>query len=161
MLVEVKETFDFCLFSDVVVVKLNMQVNITTRTQIESCYNKCSFENVKALLLFELFTAVVVLVKIASRLRRFIFLFFFSFNPFTPRNAKYKNSKDTQISFRRILKNKWCHSKVMPERFHLNSHTIGFHQQTQKLELHYIRVNYVSIIDYGSEQVKFYKVMIQ
>ena len=26
--------------------------------------------------------------------------------------------------------------KVLPKGFHLNGHTIGFHPQTQKLELH-------------------------
>ena len=44
----------------------------------------------------------------------------------------------SQISFRKILKNKWYHAKVLLKRFHLNGHTIGFRQQTQKLELHYM-----------------------
>ena len=41
-------------------------------------------------------------------------------------------------SFCKILKTKWYHAKVLLKRFHLNGHTIGFHQQTQKLELHYM-----------------------
>ena len=28
--------------------------------------------------------------------------------------------------------------KVLPKKFHLNGHTIGFHPQTQKLELHHM-----------------------
>ena len=28
--------------------------------------------------------------------------------------------------------------KVLLKRFHLNGYTIGFHPQTQKLELHYM-----------------------
>ena len=35
-----------------------------------------------------------------------------------------------------MLKKKWHQVKVLLKRFHLNGHTIGFHQQTQKLELH-------------------------
>ena len=37
-----------------------------------------------------------------------------------------------------MLKNGWYHAKVLAKRFHLNGHTIGFHQRTQKLELHYM-----------------------
>ena len=33
---------------------------------------------------------------------------------------------------------KWYHAKVLLKRFHLNGHIIGFHPQTQKLELHYM-----------------------
>ena len=36
------------------------------------------------------------------------------------------------------MKNKWDHAKVLPKSFHLNGHIIGFHQQTKKLELHYM-----------------------
>ena len=36
------------------------------------------------------------------------------------------------------MKNKWFHAKVLLKRFDLNGHTIGFHPQTQKLELHYM-----------------------
>ena len=36
------------------------------------------------------------------------------------------------------MKNKWHHAQVLLKRFHLNGHTIGFHPQTQKLELHYM-----------------------
>ena len=43
-----------------------------------------------------------------------------------------------QILFYKILKNKWYHAKVLLKRFHLNGHIIGFHPQTQKLELHYM-----------------------
>ena len=41
-----------------------------------------------------------------------------------------------------MIKNKWFHAKVLPKRFHLNSHTTGFHPQTQKLD--------VVIIDHDS-----------
>ena len=34
------------------------------------------------------------------------------------------------------MKNKKYHVKVLQKRFHLNGNTIGFHSQTQKLELH-------------------------
>ena len=37
-----------------------------------------------------------------------------------------------------MIKNKWWHAKVLTKRFDLNSDTIGFDQQTQKLELHYM-----------------------
>ena len=50
-------------------------------------------------------------------------------NPLTHKSAK-------------ILKNKWYHAKVLPMRFHLNVHTIGFCLQTQKLELHYMSSYY-------------------
>ena len=36
------------------------------------------------------------------------------------------------------MKSKWYHAEVLLERFHLNGHTIGCSQQTQKLELHYM-----------------------
>ena len=42
------------------------------------------------------------------------------------------------IAFYKTLKNKWYYTKVLPKRFHLNGHTVGFCPQTQKLELHYI-----------------------
>ena len=29
---------------------------------------------------------------------------------------------------------------TIPKRFHLNGHNIGFHPQTQKLELHFISI---------------------
>ena len=41
-------------------------------------------------------------------------------------------------NFSEISKNKWYHAKVLLKRFHLNGHTMGFHPQTQKLELHYM-----------------------
>ena len=58
-------------------------------------------------------------------------------NPLIPKSAKHQNSKKSQISFCKILKNKWYRAKVLLKRFHLNGHTIGFRQQTQKLE-HYV-----------------------
>ena len=42
-----------------------------------------------------------------------------------------------QISFCKILKNNWYHTKVLLKRFHLNGHITGFGRQTQKLELLY------------------------
>ena len=50
----------------------------------------------------------------------------------TPKSPKNPNLKKSQILFCKILKNKWYHAKVLPKRFHLNSHTIGFSPQTQK-----------------------------
>ena len=49
-----------------------------------------------------------------------------------------RNHSWSQISFCKIFINKWNHVTVLPKRFHLNGHTIGFHPQTQKLELHYM-----------------------
>ena len=49
--------------------------------------------------------------------------------------SKFK--KNSKFRFNKTLKNKWHHAKVLPKRFHFNGHTIGFHPQTQKLELHY------------------------
>ena len=46
------------------------------------------------------------------------------------------------------------HAHVLPKRFHLNGHTIGFRPKTQNLELH------VSIIDAGSEGLRPKKVKI-
>ena len=46
--------------------------------------------------------------------------------------------KNPENSFGKILNNELYHVKVLPKRFHLNGHTIGFRQQTQKLELHYM-----------------------
>ena len=47
------------------------------------------------------------------------------FNPLTPNSAKSQNKKK-QISFCKILKNTYYHTKVLLKRFHLNGHTIGF-----------------------------------
>ena len=58
-----------------------------------------------------------------------------------------------QILFCKLLENKCYHAKVPPKRFHLNGHTVGFCQQTQKLELHYIVP--VSIVDSGGERVSY------
>ena len=54
-----------------------------------------------------------------------------------PRKPNIKNQENS-ISVCEILKNKWYHAKVLPKRFYLNGHTIGFRSQTQKLELHYM-----------------------
>ena len=43
--------------------------------------------------------------------------------------------KNFHIFFCTILKEKWFHVNELLKRFHLNDHTIGFHPQTQKLEL--------------------------
>ena len=37
------------------------------------------------------------------------------------------------MSFRKIVKNKQHHMKVLLNSFHLNGHTLGFHPQTQKV----------------------------
>ena len=66
----------------------------------------------------------------------------FLFNPFTLSSGK-NSKKNPKFHFFQILDkpNKY-YGKVLPKRFHLNGHTIGFRPQTQKLELH------VFIIDY-------------
>ena len=58
---------------------------------------------------------------------------------------KIKIHEKSQISFCKILKNKWYQAKILPKRFHLNGHTIGFCQQTQKL------------VDSGNEMVDMCK----
>ena len=50
----------------------------------------------------------------------------------------HATQEKSQISFCKILKNKWYHAKVLLKRFQLNGHTIGFRQQTQKLELNFM-----------------------
>ena len=42
-----------------------------------------------------------------------------------------------QISFSKILTNKYHHVKVQAESFHLNGHIMGFRLQTQKLDSRY------------------------
>ena len=59
-------------------------------------------------------------------------------NPLLPRVPNIKIKKKFQISFCKILKNDWYHTKVLSKRFHLNGHTIGFRPQTQKFEIHYM-----------------------
>ena len=54
-----------------------------------------------------------------------------------PNVAKSKFRPKFQISFSKILRNKWHHVKVQAESFHLNGHMIGFRPQTQKLESPY------------------------
>ena len=51
---------------------------------------------------------------------------------------KETNKKTSQKKnfFFNILKNKYCYAKGLPKRTHLNGNTVGFHLQTQKLELH-------------------------
>ena len=46
--------------------------------------------------------------------------------------------KKSQISFCRILKTNIIMLNILLKRFHLNGHTKGVRQQTQKLELHYM-----------------------
>ena len=59
-----------------------------------------------------------------------------SFNPFShPKVAKVKIQKNFEISFCTILRDKWCHVRVLLKRFHSNGHTIRFLPQSQKLEL--------------------------
>ena len=55
------------------------------------------------------------------------------------------------MSFCKILENKWYHAKVLLKRFHLNGHTIGFHPQTQKLELHYMSLQLTLGVKYSKE----------
>ena len=80
-------------------------------------------------------------------------------NPFTPssgQNLKFKNMLNFIFFFFQIPPNKQYPAKVLPKRFHLNGHTIGFHPQTQKLALHH-----VSIIDSGSKGVnKIYSIHV-
>ena len=57
----------------------------------------------------------------------------------TPKRVlNIKIQEKSQILFCKILKNKWYHAKVLMKRFHLNGHTMGFHPQTQKLELRHM-----------------------
>ena len=51
-----------------------------------------------------------------------------------PNVAKGKFRPNFQISFSKILRNKFHQAKVQAESFHLNGHIIGFRPQTQKLE---------------------------
>ena len=62
-----------------------------------------------------------------------------------------KIQEKPQIPFCKILKNKWYHAKLLLSSFHLNGHTIGFHQQNEKLELHYMSP---CITDSGRKRVK-------
>ena len=48
-------------------------------------------------------------------------------------NSQSKIHDKFQVSFC-----DWYHAKVLPKRFHLNGHTMGFRPQTQKLELHHM-----------------------
>ena len=54
-----------------------------------------------------------------------------------PNVAKGKFRPNFQISFSKILRNKFHQAKVQAESFHLNGHIIGFRPQTQKLESPY------------------------
>ena len=40
--------------------------------------------------------------------------------------------RKSQISFCKILKNKWYHATALPMGFHLNGHIIGFYSQIEK-----------------------------
>ena len=73
-----------------------------------------------------------------------------NFNSFTPKSAKKLKFKKIQIAFCKILKNKWYNGTILPNRFHLNGHTIGFRLHAQKLERHI----HVTITDSGSEKVR-------
>ena len=42
------------------------------------------------------------------------------------RNSDCQECQKFPNSFCKILKNKWYHAKVLPKRFYLNGHTIGF-----------------------------------
>ena len=46
-----------------------------------------------------------------------------------------QNSQKFQTSLYKILRNYLCDAKGLATRFHLSGHAIGFHLQTQKLEL--------------------------
>ena len=52
-----------------------------------------------------------------------------------PRVPKTKIQEKFQTSFCKILKNKWCHVKVLPNRFYLNGHTIRFCPQINAKDL--------------------------
>ena len=62
-------------------------------------------------------------------------------NPFTPSSGQ-NNFKIQEYAkfhfFFQIPRIKQYPAKVLPKRFHLNGHTIGFHPQTQKLALHHM-----------------------
>ena len=51
-------------------------------------------------------------------------------NPFIPDSEKTKSDKFSKVTDWEKLKNKQHHSKVLP----MNSHTLGFYPQNQKLE---------------------------
>ena len=55
----------------------------------------------------------------------------------------------------------WCHGKVVPKRFHLIGHTIGFRSQTQKLEPYSIAIIHVYTIDSGCSPQTFNISLIQ
>ena len=55
-----------------------------------------------------------------------------------------------EVTDARNLFNPWCHAKVLPKRFHLNGHTIGFRSQIHKLET----TSNVFVNDSGSKNVK-------
>ena len=63
-----------------------------------------------------------------------------SVNQLTTKIAKEKNSRKIPNFILKNIEKRMvpCYGKVLPKRFHLNGHTIGFHPQTQKLELHYM-----------------------
>ena len=70
-----------------------------------------------------------------------------------PRVLNIKIQENSQILFRKILKNKWYHAKELPKRFYLNGYTIGFCLQTQTLQLD---DTVVSIIDCCSERFQIH-----
>ena len=52
-----------------------------------------------------------------------------------PEVAKGKIRQNFQISFCKMLSDKWYHVKVPLKGFYLNGHTVGFYLPIQKLEL--------------------------
>ena len=54
--------------------------------------------------------------------------------PFNPNNNNNNNNKCQQLKFKKnfkfhffiILNDKWYYVKVLPKKFHLNGHTMGF-----------------------------------
>ena len=46
------------------------------------------------------------------------------------------SKRNKQKNLTNILTNKYFYTKGLPKRIHLNGNTVGFHPQTQKLELH-------------------------
>ena len=70
-------------------------------------------------------------------------------NPFTPSSGQNKIQENAKFLFIFLNPPKQKNpAKVLPKRFHLNGHTIGFCPQTQKLALHHI-----TPIDCRSERV--------
>ena len=65
---------------------------------------------------------------------------------------KISTQQNFELLVHKILKTKLCHVKALLKRFHLNGDTIGFHPQTQKLELH---TKYIVPCESTAEEVSF------